>query len=157
MTKEIESPCIECDMQPISEIYKCQLFDACKAMTAYQHEKKAVSKISNVELALMHCEELFEIYFKTVQECVHQTAEDKGQWEGAMPSDVLLHIHDEVSELWKEIGNVDLSESIPDFSKREEEAADGVLMYMSLAEELGLDLAGAIVAKAKYNLTRGKT
>jgi len=80
MTQEIESPCVECDMKPFNG-FECKIHDACKAMIAYQSMKKAVSKISNVELALMHCEELFEIYFKIVQECVHQNAIDHGWWD----------------------------------------------------------------------------
>jgi len=155
---EIEPPCYACNLQPVGD-FKCKLFDACKALIDYQSEKKSVTKISNVELELMRVEELFEIYFKTVQECAHQTAEDKGQWADVVSiHDVIAHVHCEVSELFKAINNGGLvSRNIPCFTHREEEAADVILLIMSMAEQLDWDLAGAIVAKAKYNLTRDRT
>ena len=147
MTHEIESPCVECDMNPFNG-FECQLLPACKAMAAYQIMKKGVKEISNVELELMHVEELFEHYFKIVQECVHQTAEDKGQWDEVVSvNEVISHIHAEVSELYTELsrGNDEAART---------ECADVILMCMSLAEQKKWDLGEAVIEKAKYNLVR---
>jgi len=158
MTFEIESPCTECDMKPISG-FDCQLHNICKAISTYHGIKKCVKEISKVELTLMHVEELFEMYFGKVQECVHQTAEDKGQWDEVVSvNEVIAHLHCEASELYKAINNGEMpSRNIPGFSHREEEAADVNLLLMSISEQLGWNLAGAIVAKAKYNIARDRT
>lgn len=109
----------------------------------------------NILRSLMYGQEDFESAFDDVQECVYQTAVLKGQWKDKTYSEVMLHVYSEVAELWAEIDacNGD-SETIPGYSKREEEAADVVLMIMSLAKRVDWRLGEAIVAKAKYNLTR---
>ena len=109
----------------------------------------------NILVDLNQAQDDFEALFGAVQECVHQTAVNKGQWRGVKAKDVLLHVHSEVSELWREIeAETQESETISGFSKREEEAADIVLMIMSLSEQVLWRLGEAIVAKAKYNLKR---
>ena len=100
--------------------------------------------------------EHFERGFNAVQEFVHKTATEQGLWRDIVSiHDVVAHVHCEVSELFKAIQNgCEVSRNIPPFSHRAEEAADIVLLLMSMSKELEWDLAGAIVAKAKFNVTR---
>ena len=100
----------------------------------------------------------FEVAFENIQQAVHKTAEEKGQWKDIVSiHDVVAHIHCEVSELFKAINNGDaISHNIPPFKHREEEAADVILLLMSLAEQLEWDLGGAIIEKAKYNINRDR-
>jgi len=110
-------------------------------------KNKAIDQ-HNVLMALNYVQEEFEASFGAVQECVHKTAVDRGQWEEVISvNDVISHIHAEVSEMYTEImkGNDDAALT---------ECADIVLMCMSLAEEKKWDLAEAIITKAKYNVTR---
>ena len=58
-------------------------------------------------------------------------------------------IHSELSEAL--IGYLDPSDKIPEFTSMEEELADAVIRMMDLAEHYGWDIAGAILAKMKYN------
>jgi NTP pyrophosphatase (non-canonical NTP hydrolase) len=58
-------------------------------------------------------------------------------------------VHSELSEAL--VGYLDHSDKIEGFTSMEEELADAVIRMMDMAEHYGWDLAGAILAKMKYN------
>lgn len=67
----------------------------------------------------------------------------------------ISNIHGEVSEAWEwyRIDNPK-SDHIPKYSGIEEEFADAIIRILDAAEDLNLDVVGAIDAKCKYNETR---
>jgi NTP pyrophosphatase (non-canonical NTP hydrolase) len=74
-------------------------------------------------------------------------------------------IHSELSEAWTDVwannqdrGETDFPQSLktPEFNCVEEEFADVISRIMDYAERKGLDVAGAIVAKAAYNEGRSQ-
>jgi len=71
------------------------------------------------------------------------------------PSEAIALMHSELSEALEAMreGRTD-STKIPPFSALEAELADTVIRIMDHGWAHGLDVAGAIVAKVKYNATR---
>ena len=65
---------------------------------------------------------------------------------------ILSEIEPKLSEALE--GYLDKSEKIPGFFAIEEELADAVLRIMGMAEHFRWDVAGAILAKMKYNAGR---
>jgi NTP pyrophosphatase (non-canonical NTP hydrolase) len=74
-------------------------------------------------------------------------------------------MHSELSEAWTDVwahnqdtGQTNFPQSlkIPEFSTVEEEFADVIIRIMDYSERKGLDVAGAIVAKAEYNKSRSQ-
>lgn len=95
----------------------------------------------------------FVRHFNALAYQVHEVAVAHGWWKHH-PSDgeVLCGLHSEVSEAYEalRIGNPQCK-YIPKFTAEESELADLMLRTMSYAMYKGLDIAGAIVAKAAYN------
>lgn len=119
------------------------------------NEQKADGS-TKVLISLMHTEEDFESSFGDVQRCVHQNAIDHGWWEGERNDGELISlIHAELSECLEALreGNPE-SEKIPGFCHAVEELADAVIRIMDMDEARGWGLAGAIIAKGKYNIGR---
>ena len=95
--------------------------------------------------------------FNAVQRQVYQTAVEHGWYEDGTFNDgeKIALMHSELSEAldWLRQGNPP-SDHIPEFSGAEEELADTVIRIMDYAQHKGLDVAGAVVAKASYNDAR---
>jgi NTP pyrophosphatase (non-canonical NTP hydrolase) len=91
--------------------------------------------------------------WERIQLCVHRTAQDHGWWEEERSFGTLLAlVHSEISEALEagRRGNP-ADDHIPDFTGVEAELADAVIRIMDLAEAADLDVAGALIAKARYN------
>jgi NTP pyrophosphatase (non-canonical NTP hydrolase) len=90
------------------------------------------------------------------QQQVHEIAKSKGWWNNA-PEDgtIIALMHSELSEALEALrrGNPE-SRKIPGFSHVEEELADVVIRIMDYSQAKGLNLGGAIMAKAQYNTGR---
>jgi len=82
---------------------------------------------------------------------------EKRNWWMTVDNDaeVFCHIHGEVAEAAKanRLGDL-ISGHIPEYTETEEELADVVILIMRYAHAKGLDVAGAIEAKERYNLVR---
>lgn len=109
----------------------------------------------------------FEAFFDLVGQTIHGINSGNGWWDGQRDTlNVLMLIVTEVAE-WAEAarkpGPVVQSDHIPDFDAEEEEAADIIIRVMDAAIGLRaqqgrppMRLAQAILAKMRYNATRGK-
>ena len=64
---------------------------------------------------------------------------------------MVAKLHSEVTEFYEADG---YSDQVTGFTESEEELADVVLMAMSIAEELQINLSDVIIAKHYYNLGR---
>jgi NTP pyrophosphatase (non-canonical NTP hydrolase) len=87
---------------------------------------------------------------------VHRTAEEKGWWDKDPRDGTLIALmHSELSKLLEALRIGDRpSEHIPDYTAAEEEAADVVIQMLDMSAAREWRLAGAIVAKMRYNETR---
>lgn len=94
--------------------------------------------------------------FAGVQVQVHANARDKGFWDACKsPGEAIALMHSELSEALEALrdGNPK-SKKIPEFSHLEEELADVVIRIMDFAGGHGLEIASAIIAKHRFNMTR---
>lgn len=107
-------------------------------------------------------EEQFQTAFSGMCKTVHQTAIDAGWYtdiETGAPmhrnfGEVVALMHSELSEALEADRKGTIDDKLPQFDARAVEFADCVIRIMDTCEYLGLDLAGAIVAKNRYNRTR---
>lgn len=87
-------------------------------------------------------------------------AERAGWWDGIDPMDPtqaaakLALIHSEVSEALEGVRKGEMDSHLPHRKAEEVELADAMIRIFDLAGARGLDLAGAIVDKLAYNITR---
>jgi NTP pyrophosphatase (non-canonical NTP hydrolase) len=94
--------------------------------------------------------------FKQVSLRVHATAVEKG-WhkEPRSVGDLICLMHSELSEALESYRKgIETDDHIPDFSGIEAEFADVIIRIMDASELMRLDVAGAILAKAKHNESR---
>ena len=111
-----------------------------------------------------HHANTFEDGWDQVAWAVYQHARDAGFHEARDVGDMdasaiiaLALIHTEVSEAVEAIrtGPTMPDEHCPEYTNLAIELADTVIRIMDLGQQLDLDLSGAILAKAEYNLSRG--
>ena len=91
-----------------------------------------------------------------LQAAIHQNAVDHGWWDGDQnDAEKIALMHSELSEALEALRDGDgMSEKIPAYSCVEEELADCVIRILDYAGRHKMDIAGAILAKHEYNLTR---
>jgi len=97
-----------------------------------------------------------DLSFVNLQKDIHRNARAKGFWDGPVNvGEKLALIHSEISETLEAYrkGNPP-DDKLPSFKSATVELADAVIRIMDLAEGMGMDLAGTILAKHKYNLSR---
>jgi len=93
---------------------------------------------------------------RRIQKLCFEIASEKGWHEKENPfGQIISNIHSEISEAWEwyRCGNAQ-SNHIPQFSGIEEEFADVIIRILDTAEEMQLDVLGAMSAKMEYNKTR---
>lgn len=97
----------------------------------------------------------FQVEFLLLQQEIHANARAKGFWENVNVAEKLLLIHQELSEATEALRrNNPPDDKLSSYSSFTVELADVVIRVMDLAGGMGIDLAGAIVDKHAYNLTR---
>lgn len=80
-----------------------------------------------------------------------------GFWEGAQNANIptkLCLIHSEISEAMEGYRKNLMDDKLPNRPAMEVELADAVIRIADLAQHMGYDLAGAIIAKMHYNNNR---
>lgn len=99
----------------------------------------------------------FKNGFNFLQQLVHNNAVDKGFYDNPDQNDgeKIALMHSELSEALEALRNDNPpDDKIPKFTGTEAELADTIIRIMDYAGWRDLDIAGAIVAKIKYNSTR---
>ena len=106
---------------------------------------------------------MFEKEWNRIAKKVYKNAVNHGFWKGEVnDGERMALIHAEISEALEALreGNPSSSKII-EFTNLEEELADAVIRIMDYAFGKDLDVAGAIIAKMDYNVSRefmhGKT
>lgn len=102
--------------------------------------------------------EFFVNAWNDMQRKVHGSCVEKGFWPEDKSQrnvgEALALIHSEISEGLEGHRKGLHDEHVAGFTSLEVELADAVIRIMDLAGGLGLDIAGALVAKHTYNRTR---
>lgn len=100
-------------------------------------------------------EEKFGDLIDIMSEKVHSNAVAKGFWVEENKGEKYALMHSEISEALEATRNgLPMDKNCPNFTNEVIELADTVIRIMDYCKHFKLDLAGAIIAKHKYNLTR---
>jgi len=93
---------------------------------------------------------------RQAQELAHRTASDAGWYKNADRNfgEVVALMHSELSEALEAHRKSLMDDKLPHRSGIEVEFADCIIRILDTAAALGLDVAGAVIEKNRYNMTR---
>ena len=97
----------------------------------------------------------FALAFSWMQKEVHELAISKGWWDQLRSElELMCLIMSELGEATEAVREDSMSSKILGFSGLEEELSDVIIRVMDMAQQGGLRLAEAIIAKHQYNQSR---
>lgn len=104
-------------------------------------------------------ENSLRVFMRSVNKLAHEKGFWPDGWEAQFPAKIAL-IHEEVSEAlhtfrdWVDFAKPPAQSAKIPYTHMTEELADIVIRVLDLAQELGVDLPGAMLAKHEFNKTR---